>query len=85
MFPRQATEDSSSLPVPRPRVKKRLSASFPEDTSVSTDEITHPENGSNKNISEPVLTKRKTKAESMVHQGSSPANSTVASGAEVYD
>ncbi|XP_060789769.1 uncharacterized protein ehbp1l1a isoform X7 [Neoarius graeffei] len=80
---RQATEDSSSLPVPRPRVKKRLSASFPDDTSIPTDEITHLEEGSNKNINEPVLTKRKTKTEAMVHHGSSPANSAAASESEM--
>lgn len=85
LFSRQATEDSSSLPVPRPRVKKRLSASFPDDTSIPTDEITHLEDGSNKNINEPVLTKRKTKTEAMVHHGSSPANSAVASESEVYE
>ncbi|XP_060789742.1 uncharacterized protein ehbp1l1a isoform X4 [Neoarius graeffei] len=79
----QATEDSSSLPVPRPRVKKRLSASFPDDTSIPTDEITHLEEGSNKNINEPVLTKRKTKTEAMVHHGSSPANSAAASESEM--
>ncbi|XP_060789816.1 EH domain-binding protein 1-like protein 1 isoform X12 [Neoarius graeffei] len=82
-IPRQATEDSSSLPVPRPRVKKRLSASFPDDTSIPTDEITHLEEGSNKNINEPVLTKRKTKTEAMVHHGSSPANSAAASESEM--
>lgn len=68
-----------------PRVKKRLSASFPDDTSVPTDEISHPEEGSNKNINEPVLTKRKTKTEAMVHHGSSSANSAAASEAEVYE
>ncbi|MCI4377563.1 hypothetical protein PGIGA_G00204970 [Pangasianodon gigas] len=79
---RQTSEDSSSLPVPRPRVKKRLSASFPDDTSVPTDEITLLEEGSNRNINEPVLTKRKTKTETVVRHGSSPANSAAASEAE---
>ncbi|KAB5579486.1 hypothetical protein PHYPO_G00195600 [Pangasianodon hypophthalmus] len=79
---RQTSEDSSSLPVPRPRVKKRLSASFPDDTLVPTDEITLLEEGSNRDINEPVLTKRKTKTETIVHHGSSPANSAAASEAE---
>ncbi|MCJ8731697.1 hypothetical protein PDJAM_G00202480 [Pangasius djambal] len=79
---RQTSDDPSSLPVPRPRVKKRLSASFPDDTSVPTDEITLLEEGSNRNINEPALTKRKTKTEAMVHHGGSPANSAAASEAE---
>lgn len=80
--PRQATEDSSNLPVPRPRVKKRLSASFPDDTSVPADEITHPAEGSNKNINEPVLTRGKTKTEAMVHHGGSPGNAAASTEAE---
>ncbi|KAK3566750.1 hypothetical protein QTP86_004438 [Hemibagrus guttatus] len=79
---RQATEDSTSLPLLRPRVKKRVSASFPDDTSVPTDEITLPEKESNRGINEPVLTKRKTKTEAVVQRGSSPANSAAASEAE---
>lgn len=75
LFSRQRTEDFSSLPVPRPRVKKRLSASFPDDAAVLTDEVTHPEECSNKNINEPVLTKRKTKTEA----------AAAASEAEVYE
>ncbi|KAF5907129.1 uncharacterized protein DAT39_003239, partial [Clarias magur] len=78
---RQATEDSSSLPVPRPRVKKRLSASFPDDTSVSADEI-FLEKDSSKKINEQDLTKRKTKTDATVLQGSSPANSAASSEAE---
>lgn len=84
LFHRQDTEDSSSHPVPRPRVKKHVGASFPDDTSVPTDELTHPEEGSCKNINEPGLTRRKTNAEATVHHGSSPANSAAASEAEVY-
>ncbi|KAK3546007.1 hypothetical protein QTP70_019283, partial [Hemibagrus guttatus] len=80
--PGQATEDSTSLPLLRPRVKKRVSASFPDDTSVPTDEITLPEKESNRGINEPVLTKRKTKTEAVVQRGSSPANSAAASEAE---
>ncbi|XP_017327768.1 mucin-17 isoform X9 [Ictalurus punctatus] len=79
---RQATEDSSNLPVPRPRVKKRLSASFPDDTSVPADEITHPAEGSNKNINEPVLTRGNTKTEAMVHHGGSPGNAAASTEAE---
>ncbi|XP_053484797.1 EH domain-binding protein 1-like protein 1 isoform X3 [Ictalurus furcatus] len=80
--PRQATEDSSNLPVPRPRVKKRLSASFPDDTSVPADEITHPAEGSNKNINEPILTRGITKTEAMVHHGGSPGNAAASTEAE---
>ncbi|KAG7330064.1 hypothetical protein KOW79_006286 [Hemibagrus wyckioides] len=80
---RQATEDSSNLPLPRPRVKKRLSATFPDDTSLPSDEITLPEKESNRSINEPVLTKRKTKTEAVVQRGSSPANSAAASEAEM--
>ncbi|XP_058250617.1 EH domain-binding protein 1-like protein 1 isoform X9 [Hemibagrus wyckioides] len=81
--PGQATEDSSNLPLPRPRVKKRLSATFPDDTSLPSDEITLPEKESNRSINEPVLTKRKTKTEAVVQRGSSPANSAAASEAEM--
>ncbi|XP_060730242.1 uncharacterized protein ehbp1l1a isoform X3 [Tachysurus vachellii] len=77
---RQAKEDSSSLPLPRPRVKKNISASFQDDTSVPSDEITFP--GKESSINKTVLTKRKTSTEAMVQHGSSPANSAAANEAE---
>ncbi|XP_047671585.1 mucin-5AC isoform X10 [Tachysurus fulvidraco] len=77
---RQAKEDSSSLPLPGPRVKKNISASFQDDTSVPSDEITFP--GKESSIKKTVLTKRKTTAEAMVQHGSSPANSAAANEAE---
>lgn len=64
-------------------MKKRLSASFPDDTSVPADEITHPTEGSNKNINEPVLTRGNTKTEAMVHHGGSPGNAAASTEAEV--
>lgn len=47
--------DSSTLPIPMPRVKKRLSASFPEDEQTSS-----------KNLNE---ARRKTQAEDVVQHG----------------
>lgn len=85
LFPRQTTEDSPNLLLPRPFVKKRLSAKFLDDTSLPTDEVTLPEKESNRSINEPVVTKRKTKTEAVVQRGSSPANSAAASEAEVYE
>lgn len=65
-------------------MKKRLSASFPDDTSVSIDEI-FVETDSSKKINEQDLTKRKTKTDATVHTGSSSANSGASSEAEVYN
>lgn len=82
LFPRQAKEDSSSLPLPRPHVKKNISTSFQDDTSVPCDEISFP--GKESSIKKTVLTKRKTTTEAMVQHGSSPANSAAANEAEVF-
>ncbi|XP_062850137.1 uncharacterized protein ehbp1l1a isoform X2 [Trichomycterus rosablanca] len=56
---REAAKDPSILPVPMPRVKKRLSATFPEDEMPQ-------EQASTKNINEPrdsLHTRRKTRTE----------------------
>ncbi|XP_062850135.1 EH domain-binding protein 1-like protein 1 isoform X1 [Trichomycterus rosablanca] len=57
--PGEAAKDPSILPVPMPRVKKRLSATFPEDEMPQ-------EQASTKNINEPrdsLHTRRKTRTE----------------------
>ncbi|XP_072544036.1 EH domain-binding protein 1-like protein 1 isoform X2 [Salminus brasiliensis] len=61
----EADEDSSGRPVPVPRVKKRLSGSFPDSTASSTNE-SHQQGASSQNVPEPLVplrSKRKTEAD----------------------
>ncbi|XP_067255827.1 mucin-17 isoform X9 [Chanodichthys erythropterus] len=74
----EAAEDSSSFPVPMPRVKKRLSASFPEDVSISSSSSANQLEASEKANIEPtvpVRNKRRAAADVMDVQGSSTAHS----------
>lgn len=87
LFPRQeAAVDSSGLPVPVPRVKKRLSGSFPGHTESATDESSHQQ--STRNVTEPPValqSKRKSEAKDKGHYGSSQKNAASACEAEVYN
>lgn len=82
----EAAEDSSSFPVPMPRVKKRLSASFPEDVSISSSSSANQLEASEKANIEPtvpVRNKRKAAADVMDVQGSSTAYSLPTNEIEV--
>ncbi|XP_051570755.1 EH domain-binding protein 1-like protein 1 isoform X3 [Myxocyprinus asiaticus] len=68
----EAAEDSSNLPVPMPHVKKRLSASFPEDNSSPNASSTSQNEVSVKVRDEtavPMHNKRRAAAEAMDFQG----------------
>ncbi|XP_048041638.1 uncharacterized protein ehbp1l1a isoform X6 [Megalobrama amblycephala] len=83
---KEAAEDSSSFPVPMPRVKKRLSASFPEDVSISSSSSANQLEASEKANIEPtvpVRNKRRAAADVMDVQGSSTAHSTPTNEIEI--
>ena len=88
LFPRQeAAEESSSLPVPMPRVKKRLSGSFPDSTASFNDESSDQQGASSQNVTEPVVrlrSKKKTEAEATGHHGSSVDNTASYRETEVH-
>lgn len=82
----EAAEDSSSFPVPMPRVKKRLSASFPEDVSISSSSSANQLEASEKANIEPtvpVRNKRRAAADVMDVQGSATAHSSPTNEIEV--
>uniref|UniRef100_A0AAR2K9N8 EH domain-binding protein 1-like protein 1 n=1 Tax=Pygocentrus nattereri TaxID=42514 RepID=A0AAR2K9N8_PYGNA len=69
-----AADESSNLPVPMPRVKKRLSGSFPDSTASPNEESCDQQETSSKNVTEPIVrlrSKKKTEAEATGHHGSS--------------
>ncbi|XP_051754552.1 uncharacterized protein ehbp1l1a isoform X11 [Ctenopharyngodon idella] len=82
----EAAEDSSSFPVPVPRVKKRLSASFPEDISISSSSSANQLEASEKANIEPtvpVRNKRRAAADAMDVQGSSTAHTSPTNEIEI--
>ncbi|XP_059363227.1 EH domain-binding protein 1-like protein 1 isoform X1 [Carassius carassius] len=83
----QATaEDSSSRPVPMPRVKKRLSASLPEDASIPSSSSASQSKVSEKANNEPtvpVCNKRRAAADAIDLQGSSTAHTSPTSETEI--
>ncbi|KAL7876155.1 hypothetical protein AOLI_G00111180 [Acnodon oligacanthus] len=81
----EAAEESSNLPVPVPRVKKRLSGSFPDSTASPNDESSDQQGASKQNVTEPIVrlrSKKKTEAEATGHHGSSVDNTTSSSETE---
>ncbi|KAI4900975.1 hypothetical protein NFI96_011878 [Prochilodus magdalenae] len=73
----EAAENSSGLPVPVPRVKKRLSGSFPDNAASPTDESFSQQGASSQNVPEPLVrlrSKRKPEAEAPGHSGRSLDN-----------
>ncbi|XP_052458546.1 EH domain-binding protein 1 isoform X2 [Carassius gibelio] len=84
---RQATaEDSSSHPVPMPRVKKRSSASLPEDASIPSSSSASQSTVSEKANNEPtvpVCNKRRAAADAIDLQGSSTAHTSPTSETEI--
>ncbi|XP_039514254.1 EH domain-binding protein 1 isoform X3 [Pimephales promelas] len=78
----EAAEDSSGFPVPMPRVKKRLSASFPEDVSQSADQL-EVSGKANTEPTVPVRNKRRAAADAMDLQGSFTAHSSPTSDVEI--
>ncbi|XP_067301376.1 uncharacterized protein ehbp1l1a isoform X4 [Pseudorasbora parva] len=79
----QAAEDSSSFPVPMPRVKKRLNASFPEDASSSSANQLEVSEKANVEPTVPVRNKRRAAADAMDLQGSSTAHTSPTSEIEI--
>ncbi|XP_026100621.1 EH domain-binding protein 1-like protein 1, partial [Carassius auratus] len=83
----QATaEDSSSHPVPMPRVKKRSSASLPEDASIPSSSSASQSTASGKANNEPtvpVCNKRRAAADAIDLQGSSTAHTSPTSETEI--
>ncbi|XP_076829224.1 uncharacterized protein ehbp1l1a isoform X10 [Brachyhypopomus gauderio] len=69
---RQEAAEGSGLPVPMPRVKKRLSGSFPDNTTSPTNELAHQEEASTKS-------KRKPETPSMDHHQDDTAQSEMVS------
>uniref|UniRef100_A0A8C1WGJ3 Uncharacterized protein n=1 Tax=Cyprinus carpio TaxID=7962 RepID=A0A8C1WGJ3_CYPCA len=85
-FRQEVAEDSSSLPVPIPRVKKRLSGSFPEDVSISSSSSANQHEASEKANNEPtvpVRNKRRAAADAIDLQGSSTAHTSPTSETEI--
>ncbi|CAM4516754.1 unnamed protein product [Leuciscus chuanchicus] len=78
----EAAEDSSSFPVPMPRVKKRLSASFPEDVSQSANQL-EVSGEANTEPTVPVRNKRRAAADAMDLQGSFTAHTSPTSEIEI--
>ncbi|XP_077083925.1 uncharacterized protein ehbp1l1a isoform X12 [Siphateles boraxobius] len=78
----EAAEDSSSFPVPVPRVKKRLSASFPEDGSQSANQL-EVSGKANTEPTVPVRNKRKPAPDAIDLQGSFTANTSPTSEIEI--
>ncbi|XP_052418064.1 uncharacterized protein ehbp1l1a isoform X3 [Carassius gibelio] len=86
VFRQEVAEDSSSLPVPMPRVKKRLSASFPEDDSIPSSSSANQHEVSEKANNEPAVTvrnKRRAAADAIDLQGSSTAPTSPTSETEI--
>ncbi|XP_016305614.1 uncharacterized protein LOC107660727 isoform X2 [Sinocyclocheilus anshuiensis] len=86
VFRQELAEDSSSLPVPMPRVKKRLSASFPEDVSIPSSSSANQHEVSEKANNEPtvpVRNKRKAAADALDLQGSSTAHTSPTTETEI--
>ncbi|KAK7176886.1 hypothetical protein R3I93_000970 [Phoxinus phoxinus] len=78
----EAAEDSSNFPVPVPRVKKRLSASFPEDVSQSANQL-EVSGKANTELTVPVRNKRRAAADAMDLQGSFTAPTSPTSEIEI--
>ncbi|KAL6490473.1 hypothetical protein MHYP_G00008180 [Metynnis hypsauchen] len=81
----EAADESSNLPVPMPRVKKRLSGSFPDSTASPNDESSDQQGASSQNVTEPIVhlrSKKKTEAEATGHHGSSVDNTASSSETE---
>ncbi|KAK7170930.1 hypothetical protein R3I94_000976 [Phoxinus phoxinus] len=78
----EAAEDSSNFPVPVPRVKKRLSASFPEDVSQSANQL-EVSGKANTEPTVPVRNKRRAAADAMDLQGSFTAPTSPTSEIEI--
>ncbi|KAF4111451.1 hypothetical protein G5714_008482 [Onychostoma macrolepis] len=82
----EVAEDSSNLPVPMPRVKKRLSASFPEDVSIPSSSSANQHEVSekaNNELTVPVRNKRRAAADAIDLQGSSTAHTSPTSETEI--
>ncbi|XP_035375662.1 uncharacterized protein ehbp1l1a isoform X3 [Electrophorus electricus] len=75
---RQESAEGSDLPVPVPRVKKRLSASLPENTTSASNDLAHQEGASTKS-------KRKPETKSLDHQQSSPDDTALAEMVSLVD
>lgn len=78
----EAVEDSSSFPVPIPRVKKRLSASFPEDVTQSANQLEVSEKA-NTEPTVPVRNKRRAAADAMDPQGTFTAPTPTSPTSEI--
>ncbi|KAK2913464.1 hypothetical protein Q8A67_001863 [Cirrhinus molitorella] len=78
----EAAEDSSNFPVPMPRVKKRLSASFPEDVSIPSSSSANQSEVSEKANNEPTVPVRNKQREDDL-QGSSTAHTLPTSKTEI--
>ncbi|XP_026873029.2 EH domain-binding protein 1-like protein 1 isoform X12 [Electrophorus electricus] len=76
--PGQESAEGSDLPVPVPRVKKRLSASLPENTTSASNDLAHQEGASTKS-------KRKPETKSLDHQQSSPDDTALAEMVSLVD
>ncbi|XP_016144573.1 uncharacterized protein [Sinocyclocheilus grahami] len=86
VFRKELAEDSSSLPVPMPRVKKRLSASFSEDVSIPSSSSANQHEVSekaNNELTVPVRNKRRAAADAIDLQGSSTAHTSPTSETEI--
>ncbi|XP_059382203.1 uncharacterized protein ehbp1l1a isoform X2 [Carassius carassius] len=86
VFRQEVAEDSSSLPVPMPRVKKRLSATFPEDVSIPSSSSANQHEVSEKANNEPtvpVRNKRRAAQDAIDLQGSSTAPTSPTSETEI--
>ncbi|XP_058637547.1 uncharacterized protein ehbp1l1a isoform X8 [Onychostoma macrolepis] len=86
VFRQEVAEDSSNLPVPMPRVKKRLSASFPEDVSIPSSSSANQHEVSekaNNELTVPVRNKRRAAADAIDLQGSSTAHTSPTSETEI--
>ncbi|KAL1271773.1 hypothetical protein QQF64_030789, partial [Cirrhinus molitorella] len=78
----EAAEDSSNFPVPMPRVKKRLSASFPEDVSIPSSSSANQSEVSEKANNEPTVPVHNKQREDDL-QGSSTAHTLPTSKTEI--
>ncbi|XP_043100405.1 uncharacterized protein ehbp1l1a isoform X2 [Puntigrus tetrazona] len=86
VFSQEVAEDSPNFPVPMPRVKKCISASFPEDVSIpSSSSANQHEVSETANIEPtvPVRNKRRAAADATELQGSSTAHTSPTSEAEI--
>ncbi|KAG7235427.1 hypothetical protein INR49_002657 [Caranx melampygus] len=81
----QKTPEPSSLPVPKPRVKKRLSDSFPDDTVITTDSTGHETVQQNEQSSLPLPMPRPKKRLSATYSdGAPPVDSLLSVEIESY-